>query len=70
MRLVKVMNKDVGMGLNDFLSLCRHLLVHLLFHEVTSLHTSSFQTNDFYTCSIHFSAWDKAPINEKHQLKC
>ena len=28
-------NKDVGMGLDDFLSLGGHLLVLFLFHEVT-----------------------------------
>ena len=28
-------NKDVGMGLDDFLSLGGHLLVPFLFHEVT-----------------------------------
>ena len=44
-------NKDVGMGLNDFLSLGGHLLVPLLFHEVASLHPPSFQRNDFSTCS-------------------
>ena len=43
-------NKDVGMGLDDFLSLGGNLLVPFLFHEVTSLHPSSFQRNDFSTC--------------------
>ena len=43
-------NKDVGMGLDDFLSLGGHLLVPFLFHEVTSLHPPSFQRNDFSTC--------------------
>ena len=38
--------------INDFLSRYRHLLVPLLFHDVTSLHTPSFQRNDFCTC-IH-----------------
>ena len=28
-------DKDVGMGLDDFLSLGGHLLVPFLFHEVT-----------------------------------
>ena len=28
-----------------------HLLVPLLFHEVTSLHPLSFQRNDFSTCN-------------------
>ena len=37
--------------INDFLSRSRHLLVPLLFHEVTSLHPPSF---DFYTCSTYF----------------
>ena len=36
--------------INDFLSWSRHLLVPLLFHEVTSLHPPSFQRNDFSTC--------------------
>ena len=36
--------------INDFLSRSRHLLVPLLFHEVTSLHPPSFQRNDFSTC--------------------
>ena len=49
--------------INDFLSLSRHLLVPLLFHELTSLHPSSFQRNDFSTCSTYFSfIWGKAPI--------
>ena len=38
--------------INDFLSLSRHLLVPLLFHELTSLHSPSFQRNDFSTCNI------------------
>ena len=38
--------------INDFLSRCRHLLVPLLFHEVTSLHPPSFQRNDFSTCKL------------------
>ena len=38
--------------INDFLSLSRHLLVSLLFHELTSLHPPSFQRNDFSTCNI------------------
>ena len=40
--------------INDFLSWSRHLLVLLLFHEVTSLHPPSFQRNDFSTCSTYF----------------
>ena len=36
--------------INDFLSLFRHLLVSLHFHELTSLHPPSFQRNDFSTC--------------------
>ena len=38
--------------MNEFLSSCRHLLVPLLFHEVTFLHLPSFQRNDFYTCIL------------------
>ena len=38
--------------INDFLSRSRHLLVPLLFHEVTSLHPPSFQRNDFSTCVL------------------
>ena len=41
--------------INDFLSLSRHLLVSLLFHELTSLHPPSFQRNDFSTCPITVS---------------
>ena len=37
--------------INDFLSRSRHLLVPLLFHELTSLHPPSFQRKDFSTCS-------------------
>ena len=48
------------MELDDFLSLGGQLLVPFLFHEVTSLHPSSFQRNDFSTCSTHFSAWGNA----------
>ena len=40
--------------INDFLSWSRHLLVPLLFHEVTSLHPPSFQRNDFSTCFTYF----------------
>ena len=36
--------------MNAFLFWCRHPLVPLLFHEVTSLHPPSFQRNDFSTC--------------------
>ena len=32
-----------------------HLLVSLLFHELTSLHPPSFQRNDFSTFSLIFS---------------
>ena len=39
--------------ISDFLSRSRHLLVPLLFLEVTSLHPPSFQRNDFSTCSIY-----------------
>ena len=42
--------------INDFLSRSRHLLVPLLFHEVTSLHPPSFQRNDFSTC-IYLYRW-------------
>ena len=49
--------------INDFLSLSRHLLIPLLFHELTSLHPPSFQENDFCTCSTYFSfIWGKAPV--------
>ena len=48
--------------INDFLSWSRHLLVHLLFHEVTSLHPPSFQRNDFFTCSTYFFIWGRTPI--------
>ena len=44
-------NKDVGMGLKDFLSLDGNLLVPFLFHEVTSLY---FREKRFSTCPIHF----------------
>ena len=59
--------------INDFLSWSRHLLVPLLFHELTSLHPPSFQRNDIsnvdrqMTSSMHFGGWlvsfaDKATI--------
>ena len=35
-------NKDGDGVINDFLSWCRHVLVSLLFHEVTFLCTSPF----------------------------
>ena len=38
--------------INDFLSQSRHLLVPLLFHELTSLHPPSFQRNDFSKCIL------------------
>ena len=31
-----------------------HLLVSLLFHELTSLHPPSFQRNDFSTCTFSY----------------
>ena len=52
-------NKDVG--IKDFLSRSRHLLVPLLFHEVTSLHPPSFQRNDFSTCSTYFFYLGQSP---------
>ena len=55
-------NKDVGMQLDDFLSLGKHLLVPFLFHEMTSLHPPSFQRNDFSTCYTHYLAWGKAQV--------
>ena len=48
--------------INDFLSRSRHLLVPLLFHELTSIHPPSFHTNDFSTCSTYLFIWGKAPI--------
>ena len=51
--------------MNEFLFWCRHPLVPLLFHEVTSLHPHSFQRNDFSTCIIRESVLAKrarAPI--------
>ena len=47
--------------INDFLSRYRHLLVLLLFHEVTSLHPPSFQRNDFSTCSTYFFSFGAKP---------
>ena len=47
--------------INDFLSRSRHLLVPLLFHEVTSLHPPSFQRNDFSTCSTSFFYLGQSP---------
>ena len=47
--------------INDFLSQSRHLLVPLLFHEVTSLHPPSFQRNDFSTCSTYFFYLGQSP---------
>ena len=44
-------NKDVGMGLDGFLSLDGDLFVPFLFHEVTSLHPLNFR-NDSSTCTI------------------
>ena len=41
--------------MNEFVSWCRHLLVSFLFHALTSLHPPS---NDYSTCSTHFS-WAK-----------
>ena len=53
--------------INDFLSRYRHVLVPLLFHEVTSLHPPSFQRNDFSTCSTCFFHLGKIPNkNEMH----
>ena len=40
-----------------------HLLVPLLFHDVTSLHPSSIHGNDFSTCSTHFTLGQGSIIN-------
>ena len=47
--------------INGVLSRSRHLLVPLLFHEVTSLHPPSFQRNDFSTCSTSFFYLEQSP---------
>ena len=39
--------EETKTGLNDFLSLCKHLIVPFLFHDMTSLNLPSFQRNDF-----------------------
>ena len=44
--------------MNEFLFWCRHPLVPLLFHEVTSLHPPSFQRNDFSTCVEEVCYWE------------
>ena len=49
--------------INYFLSRSRHLLVPLLFHEVTSLHPPSFQRNVFPLVPHPFFIWGKAPKN-------
>ena len=54
--------------INHFLSLSRHLLVPLLFHELTSLHPPSFQRNDFSTC-IQIQG-DKHYMKARHSSKC
>ena len=54
--------------INDFLSRSRHLLVPLLFHEVTSLHPPSFQRNYFSTCSTYFFIWGKAQGPNKNGM--
>ena len=45
--------------INEFLFWCRHPLVPLLFHEVTSLHPLSFQRNDFPLVPHIFQFWAK-----------
>ena len=47
---------------NEFLFWCKHPLVRLLYHEVTSLHPPSLRRNDFSTCTTYSSVWGKAPI--------
>ena len=54
------MKGNVGMSVHEKEG--GHLLVPLLFHELTSLHSPSFQRNDFSTCSTYFFIWGKAPI--------
>ena len=60
--------------MNEFLFWCRHPLVPLLFHEVTSLHPPSFQRNGFSTCvnrnttvpvnhTFYWSIYTTVPIN-------
>ena len=51
-------SQDVGMGY-DFLSQYRHLLLPLLFHEVTSLHPTSFKEMIFPLVPL---IWGKALI--------
>ena len=52
--------------MNEFLFWCRHPLVPLLFHEVTSLHPPSFQKNNYSTFST-ISVWGQAPIKMRRE---
>ena len=47
--------------MNEFLFWCRHPLVPLLFHEVTSLNPFISEKMIFHL-SMYFSVWGKAPI--------
>ena len=49
-------------AINDFLSWSRHLLVPLLFHDVTSLHPLHFREMIFPLVPHTFLIWGKAPI--------
>ena len=48
--------------INDFLSRYRHVLVPLLFHEVTSLHPLHFREMIFPFVPLTFFIWGKGPI--------
>ena len=39
--------------MDEFLFWCRYPLVRLLLNEMTSLHSPSFQGNDFSTCKTY-----------------
>ena len=53
--------------INGFLSRCGHVLVSLLFHEVTSLHPPSYERYDFSTCCTSFFDLGQSPNkNEMH----
>ena len=55
-------NKDVGIGLSMISCLGLGIfLFPFFFHEVTSLHPPSFQTNEFSTCSTCFIYLGQSP---------
>ena len=57
-------NRYISESYDEFLFLCRHPLVSFLIHDITSLHPTLIQINDYSSCSQMFEFRDP-PIKMK-----